>query len=168
MSDQNQQGTMQEPPAPPMVTKRALLGQLTVVIIVSVSALLILLLLMAWKTVRSEPSIHSIFFVGLLAISTLGSIALDISLFDLKRSQLPNDNQTKKPAYHPNLRIWGVGLITGIGATITYLIAAVTLSLLKVTGVTHETIYQYTLLLVVLIIAMGFTIWGIVRVCQGE
>ncbi len=168
MLDNNQPTIPQGQPAQPSAQTKTFPGQLTVLIIVSVSALLVLLLLMVWGTVRSEPSIHSVFFVGLLAICTLSSIALDISLFDRMRNQLPNDDKIMKPAYHPNLRIWGVGLITGIGGTITYLIAVVTLSLVKVTPVTHETIYQYTLLLVVLTTAMAFTIWGIVRVCQGE
>ncbi|HKY42864.1 MAG TPA: hypothetical protein VJM50_07190 [Pyrinomonadaceae bacterium] len=124
--------------------------------------------LMAVKWFRSDPAIQSIFFVFLVVIFTLGAIALDLSLFERKRNQSHEDDKIKKPAYHPNFRIWGVGMLTGIGATIAYLIAIVTLSLLGLTSISNEVLYKYTLLLSALTIAMVFAVWGIVRVCQGE
>jgi hypothetical protein len=134
--------------------------------VTSVILFIVFVFLMALNAIKSDPAIHSIFFVVLLVICIAGSIALDLSLFQLKRNQSPDDAQIRKPAYHPNLHIWAVGMLSGIAATIVYLITVVTLSLVRVTAVTEQTLYQYAMLLSVLTIGIVFTIWGIVQVCR--
>jgi hypothetical protein len=138
--------------------KRSDHGTARIVLLALVGAVVLVgfLFLMAFNEIRSRPAVHSIFFMVLLSGFIVASVVLDILLFERKRNQAAEDPEAKRPTYHPNLRIWAVGMIFGIGSTFVYLISVVTLSLVRVTAVTQGILYQYMLLFIVLTIAVAF------------
>lgn len=63
----------------------------------------------------------AIMFIILLIGFSLEFVILDFAIFKLRSNETESDNSDCKHVYHPNIRIWALGLILGLGTNIIYL-----------------------------------------------
>lgn len=91
-------------------------------------------------------------------------------LFDLVRFLfgMPREAKTTASGYQPNLQIWGIGLLLGIGAVVVYLFGTVTLALLGEKPADSLAVWQHLGLLLILSIMFCFIVWAVVKLCQPE
>jgi hypothetical protein len=76
------------------------------------------------------------------------------------------EGQVKKP-YHPNLKIWGLGFIAGLGMFVATLIEQAIQSLIWSPPVGGSS-WLILAPLLFLTAALGFLAWGVVALCQPE
>ena len=124
-------------------------------------------------------------------------ILVDLVLFEIKRRNGGEaDHRAGSSVYYPNYRIWGTGLILGVGVTILYLFGRLVLDLLEgalsryeglakytdpslalsnpalqkeiIAQISRDALWHNVALLFTLTAALGFFIWGIVKISQSE
>jgi hypothetical protein len=76
---------------------------------------------------------------------------------------LRNSPRNERKTFHPNLRLWGLGLIAGIASVVTSFFAQA-LQNLQPTGTTWLSLAP----LFFLTPAVGFILWAIVGLCKSE
>lgn len=85
--------------------------------------ILILLIIIVLIFVMAGISIFidkALMFMLIIVEFSLLFVALDILIYKINRNVIKDDNSKDKYLYHPNLYIWGIGFLFGIGLTIIY------------------------------------------------
>lgn len=132
---------------------------------VAIAISLVVVLMLAMAQFRFEIA-NPLVLVGLLPIFPLGFIALDLVTYGIRKKENAGQNLEVKMSYQPNLQIWGLGLILGVGMVVLYLLGTVTSALLNNVPASNLALVQNIALLVLLGVSLGFIIWAIVRICQ--
>lgn len=137
-------------------------------------------------TAASAGAPSPMLFTGVMLTVTFAFLLIDYAIFHMNRRQ---DIQRK--VYSPNLKIWGLGLLAGVGSAILYLFGKASLACLggdaaaaPPKGAPGEPFYVFTLinaapdkgfvlreeLLVFIVLAflLLLVMWAIVRVVQAE
>jgi hypothetical protein len=120
--------------------------------------------LVFWGTVDT-----AVMLIRIFAAFTLTSILLDLLAYKTKPSPVED-----KRGYHPNLQIWGVGALTGLGCAVFYWLGKLSTSLTANGAFSADTTsvgaptWQYLSLVLIPFILLSLVVWGIVKICQPE
>ncbi len=104
--------------------------------------------------------------ISSLPVFPMGFIVLDLIAYGIRKKETLQQNPENKISYQPNLQIWGLGLILGVGMVVLYLLGTVTSALLNNVPASNLALIQNIALLVLLGVSLGFIVWAIVRICQ--
>lgn len=94
-------------------------------------------------------------------------VAIGVALLIDFLIYLGNQPAGQVKPYHPNLKIWGLGFITGLGMFVATLIDQAIQSLIWSPPVGGSSWLTFAPLLF-LTAALGFLAWGAVALCQRE
>jgi len=95
-------------------------------------------------------------------------IIVDLFRFGLSRVGVSSEANKNEKGYQPNLQIWGLGLVSGVGIAVIYLQGTVTLELLHQNPASVMALLQNIALLVFLVLSLGIVTWAVVKICRYD